>query len=55
METKKSEFILAQLIKDVVEEEGCYISGIDLDDLSIQVDGPDEVIGSCVRAVNEII
>ena len=55
MNTIESELILAQLIKNVVEEEGCYISGIDLDSLSIQVDGPDEIINNCVRAVNELI
>ena len=55
MNTTEGQLILAKLIKNVVEEEGCYISGIDLEDLSIQVDGPDEVINNCVRAVNEII
>jgi hypothetical protein len=55
MISKKSELILARLIKDVVEDEGCYISGINLDNLSIQVDGPDEVISNCVKAVNDIL
>ena len=44
MENTTSEIILASLIKDAVEAEGCHISGVDLEKLSIEVDGPDEVI-----------
>ena len=55
MNTLKSEYILASLIKDAVESEGCYITGVDFEELSIEVDGPDEVIHDCARAVEKII
>ena len=47
--------ILASLIKDAVESEGCHITGVDFKELSIEVDGPDEVIHHCARAVEEIL
>jgi hypothetical protein len=55
MENTTSEIILASLIKDAVEAEGCHISGVDLEKLSIEVDGPDEVIHDCAKAVEEIL
>jgi hypothetical protein len=55
MKNTTSEIILASLIKDAVESEGCYITGVDFEGLSIEVDGPDEVIGNCVKAVTEIM
>jgi hypothetical protein len=38
-----------------VEEKGCKLSKIDFGDQVIKIDGPDEVIGDCARAVAEII
>ena len=55
MDYKTSELILASLIKDAVESEGCYITGVNFENLSIKVDGPDESVGSCARAVAEIL
>ena len=52
---KSSEAIAAKLIKDAVESEGCYIADVDFDKLALKVDGPDDVIVSCVKAVEEIL
>ena len=52
MNSNSSEVILANLIKQAVESEGCYITDIDFENLAIKVDGPDEVVGACAKAVS---
>ena len=47
--------ILINLLKNAVESEGCSLSDVDLESLTIKVDGPDEVVGDCARAVAEIL
>ena len=55
MNYNSSETIAATLIKDAIETEGCYIADIDFENLAVKVDGPDAVIVSCARAVEEIL
>lgn len=50
-----SEAIAAKLIKDAIESEGCYIADVDFKKLAIKVGGPNDVVVSCVRAVEEIL
>ena len=47
--------IVLNLIKEAVESEGCELSMVDLENLTIKVNGPDEVVSNCARAVAEII
>ena len=55
MNEKFSHTILANLIKQAVESEGCKLAEIDFENLLIKVDGPEEVVGDCARALEEII
>ena len=55
MNDKSSHAIILNLLKEAVESEGCQIADIDFENLLIKVDGPDEVIGDCARAVAEIL
>ena len=47
--------ILINLLKHAVESEGCQLSDVDLENLTIKVNGPDEVVSNCARAVAEIL
>ena len=47
--------VVADLLKDAVESEGCHLAEVDFDNLVIKVNGSDNVIGACARAVEEIL
>jgi hypothetical protein len=47
--------ITVNLIREAVEDKGCQISAVDLKKLRIEIDGPDELIGDCARAVADIV
>ena len=42
MTYKSSETIMVNLLKQAVESEGCHLSEVDLENLVIKVNGPDE-------------
>ncbi len=52
---KYSQTIAVNLLVEALESEGCQLAEIDFENLLIKVDGPDEVIGDCARAVAEIL
>ncbi|MDJ0818156.1 MAG: hypothetical protein QNJ58_18225 [Desulfobacterales bacterium] len=54
-ETTKDDLIMVKIIKGAVEEKGCKLSKIDFGNQVIKIDGPDEVIGECARAVADIV
>ena len=51
----RSLLVVADLLKDAVESEGCHLAEVDFDNLVIKVNGSDNVIGACARAVEEIL
>ncbi len=55
MDFDQPEIAAINLITRAVEEEGCTLTDVDFDSLTIKVDGPDKVIGACARAVAEIL
>ena len=55
MINQTSENIVLNLIKEAVESEGCHIEEVDFESLTIRVDGPDEVVSDCARAVAEAL
>ena len=50
-----SENIIFSLIKEAVESEGCHIENVDFETMTIRVDGPDEAVSDCARAVAEVL
>jgi len=55
MKNQSSETIVINLIKEAVEAEGCYLEEVDFENLTIRVEGPDEVVSDCARAVAEVL
>ena len=55
MEYNSSDVILVNLIKEAVESEGCRLTEVDYENFEIKVDGSDEIVGDCARAVAEIL
>ena len=55
LNNKYSQNIAVNLLMEALESEGCQLAEIDFENLLIKVDGPDEVIGDCARAVAEIL
>jgi hypothetical protein len=55
MNHKTGDTIVISLLKEAVESEGCSLSAVDLDNLVIRVNGPDDVVSNCARAVSEIL
>ena len=55
MKVDNSDAIVLTLLKDAVESEGCRLEEVDLESLTIKIDGPDEVVGNCAKAVVEIL
>ncbi len=55
MNHKTGDTIVVSLLKEAVESEGCSLSAVDLDNLVIRVNGPDDVVSNCARAVAEIL
>jgi len=55
MNFNSNDTILVNLIKEAVESEGCRLSEVDIERLTVKVDGPDDVVSDCARAVAEIL
>ena len=55
MKYESSDTIVVNLLKEAVESEGCHLSEVDLENLVIKVNGPDEVVNECARAVAEVL
>ena len=50
-----ADIITVNLLKEAVESQGCRLAEVDFENLVIKVDGADEVVGACARAVAEIL
>jgi hypothetical protein len=55
MSYKSSDTIVVNLLRQAVESEGCHLSEVDLENLVIKVNGPDDVVSDYARAVAEIL
>jgi hypothetical protein len=55
MKFTPSDTILINLIKDAVESKGCRLSDVDIEKLTVKIDGPDDAVSDCARAVAEIL
>ena len=55
MDYNSGDIIIVNLIKDAVESEGCRLTEVDFENFKVKIDGPDEVVGDCARAVAEIL
>jgi YbbR domain-containing protein len=52
---QSSQNIVVKLIQEAVEAEGCYIEEVDIEKLTIRVNGPNDVVSDCARAVAEVL
>lgn len=55
MEYNDVDVIVANLIKEAVESEGCRLADVDIKGLSVKVEGPDDMLDNCAKAVEEIL
>jgi ribosome maturation factor RimP len=55
MNFNSNDAIIVNLIKEAVESEGCHLSEVDIEKLTVKVDGPDGAVSDCARAVAEIL
>ena len=55
MTSISSENIIINLVREAVEPEGCFIEEVDFDNLIIKLNGPDDVVNDCARAVAEVL
>ncbi|MGD8336163.1 MAG: hypothetical protein PVJ29_03595 [Desulfobacterales bacterium] len=55
MAYKDVDVIVANLIKEAVESEGCQLADLDIEGLTVRVEGPDDIVGNCAKAVEEIL
>ncbi|MGD8290828.1 MAG: hypothetical protein PVF37_03930 [Desulfobacterales bacterium] len=54
MDSKMRDEVIIRLLKDTVESEGCLLAEVDLKGLKLRVDGPDQNVEDCARAVADI-
>lgn len=54
MEYQSEDIVVIKVLKQAVESEGCELAKVDLENNVLKVDGPDEVIAGCARAVAEM-
>ncbi len=55
MNFDNTDLIAVNLLKEAVESKGCRLAEVDFENLVIKVDGADEVVGACARAVAEVL
>jgi hypothetical protein len=55
MKYNDADLIIAHLIKEAVESEGCQLAELDMEGLMVKVKGPDDIVGNCAKAVEEIL
>lgn len=55
MKLTPEEILLVKLLKQAVEAEGCQLAQINFDNGILKVEGPDEVVPACARAVADIM
>jgi hypothetical protein len=55
MKYNDADLIIAHLIKEAVESEGCRLADVDIEGLMVKVEGPDDIVGNCAKAVEEIL
>jgi len=55
MKSIPEEIVIIKLLKQAVEAEGCELAQVDFENKLLKVEGPDEVVPACARAVAEIM
>lgn len=53
--SSEEDVIVVNLLKQAVESEGCELKEVDFENNILKVDGPDEAVSDCARAVAEIL
>ena len=49
------ETVFINMIKTTVEKHGCTIVDIDIENHVLNLDGPDESVADCARAIAELV
>lgn len=54
MKYPTEEGVILNMLKQAVESEGCKLAEVDFETRTLKIDGPDEVVANCARAVADI-
>ena len=55
MKPAPEETVIIKLLKQAVEVQGCELVQVDFENEILKVEGPDEVVPACARAVADIM
>jgi hypothetical protein len=55
MKRVNEERVIVKLLRQAVEAEGCQLTQVDVENKLLKVEGSDEVVPACARAVAEIM
>ena len=55
MEFKRVDDIVIGLVKQAVESEWCQLADVDVESLIARIQGPNEIVGDCAKAVEDIL
>lgn len=55
MKYSTEEVVFLNMLKQAVEKEGCKLADVDFETRTLKIDGPDEVVANCARAVADIL
>ncbi len=47
--------LFLNLVKNTAEKYGCTLADVDLENHVINLDGPDEAVAKCARAISELV
>ena len=47
--------LFLNLVKNTAEKHGCTLVDVDLENHVINLDGPDDAVGECARAISELV
>ena len=47
--------LFLNLVKNTAEKYGCTLVDVDLENHVINLDGPDEAVAKCARAISELV
>jgi hypothetical protein len=55
MKYPNEEVVIINMLKQAIESEGCKLAEVDFETRTLKIDGPDEAVANCARAVADII
>jgi hypothetical protein len=55
MKYPDEEVVIMNMLKQAVESKGCKLTELDFETMTLKIDGPDQAVANCARAIADII